>query len=85
MADALRPSPKAFRHREIKPVLGTLAGLDSRAAAAAASAAINTITAFSGRFSGPVFFSGAVRLSSFLVSSLVSEQTNVHVYAHEHI
>lgn len=80
IANVLRPSPEAFREREMEPVLRSLAGLDSRAAAAAA--AINTITAFSGRFSGPVFFWGVISLSSFLVlNRYVSKQ--IHIHTHE--
>ena len=41
---------------EMEPVLGSLAGLDSTAAVAASAVPINAITAFSGRFSGPIFF-----------------------------
>lgn len=60
----------------MEPVLGSLAGLDSTAAAAAA-APINAITAFSGRFSRPVFFWGVISLSSFLVlHRYVSKQTD---------
>lgn len=47
----------------MEPVLGSLAGLDS----AVAAAAINAITAFSERFSGPVFSWAVISLSSFLV------------------
>lgn len=92
------PPPRlSEREREMEPALRSLAGLDSRAAAAAA--AINTITAFSGRFSGPVFFWGVISLSSFLaLNRHVSKQmytftpmsntygyTTIHTWIYEYI
>lgn len=72
-----RPS----RFAGMEPVLRSLAGLDSTAAAAVAAAPINAITAFSQRFSGPIFLRSVISLSSFLFSSFLCRQTNTHIYA----
>lgn len=77
------PTPiKAFREGEVEPVLGSLAGLDSTEAVAAEAAPINAITAFSWRFSGPVFFWDIITVVCPLFLLCTRMSANKHTHSH---